>query len=227
MLFLVVSMLLGHGAHGHGAGHGHSIGHVAGHGHAAGHGTGQGHSVGHAPGHGTGHGSGQSSGHSQGHGTTHAPGQSAGQKTGPENMSVWSFQMLLLFIGGFGIGGYFASISLLGSVLTLLAGAVGGVALAAVGYSGINFFYRRQSDSNIPSEEYVGLTGIVVTSIGPDGVGQIRCQIGDSRDTFLARSVDAGGVPINSIVRVVNMVGTTAIVEKVGPSELEPQWREQ
>jgi membrane protein implicated in regulation of membrane protease activity len=219
MLFLVVSMLLGHGGHGHGAGH--SIGHNAGHsiGHAAGHG--------HSVGHGTGNGSGQSSGHSPGHGTTHTPGQSAGQKAGPENMRVWSLQMLLLFIGGFGIGGYFASISLLGSVLTVLAGAVGGVALAAVGYSGINFFYRRQTDSNIPSEQYVGLTGIVVTSIGPEGVGQIRCQIGDSRDTFLARSVDAEGVPINSIVRVVNMVGTTAIVEKVGPGELEPQWREQ
>jgi membrane protein implicated in regulation of membrane protease activity len=143
-------------------------------------------------------------------------------------MSFVSFQTVLLFIGGFGIGGYFASISLLGFVLTMLSGVVGGLVLAAVGYSGINFLYRRQTDSNIPSEDYVGVSGIVVTSIAAGAVGQVRCQIGDSRDVFLARSVDGAAVPINSVVRVVDMVGTTAIVEIADSTkQLESQWRQQ
>jgi len=143
-------------------------------------------------------------------------------------MSLLSLQTILLFIGGFGIGGYFASISLLGFALTMLAAMVGGVALAAIGYSGMNFLYRRQTDANIPSEDYVGLPGIVVTSIPAGKVGQIRCQIGDSRDVFLARSVDGAVVPINSIVRVVDMVGTTAIVQVEEPgNQLESHWRQQ
>jgi len=222
MLFLVASMLLGHGhhgAHGHGAGHPHvHLGHpsASASGHGAGHGTSHPGAQGgaHAP---AAKGSGQ---------TSHGTGQGAGQKSGPDNMSIWSFQTVLLFVGGFGIGGYFASIALLGFVLTMLAGCAAGTALAAIGYSGINFFYRRQSDSNIPSEDYVGLTGIVVTSIGAGAVGQVRCQIGDSRDVFLAKCVDGAAVPINSTVRVVDMIGTTAIVEPLGSAEqLEPQWR--
>jgi membrane protein implicated in regulation of membrane protease activity len=127
--------------------------------------------------------------------------------------------MLLLFVGGFGIGGYFGSSSLLGFVITMLMGTASGLALAAAGYFGINFFYRRQGDSSIESREYVGLTGVVVTSIGMGGVGQVRCQIGTSRDTFLARSGDGTAIPINSVVRIVDMVGATAVVEVADSAE--------
>jgi len=201
MLFLVVSMLLGHGHH---AGHGHHPGHAIGHGHGVGHG--------HHPGH----------AHSAGHGHT------AGHSSGPENMSIWSFQILFLFIAGFGVGGYFPSLLHLSVPLTILFGALGGMALAAIGYFVINIFYRRQSDSNISSEEYIGLTGIVVTSISGGGVGQVRCEIGASRDTFLAKSRDGAAVPVNSMVRIVDMVGSTAIVEITDPTQqIETSWRRQ
>jgi len=205
MLFLLVSMILGHGHH---AGHGHS-------GHGAAHGTG--HVIGHTgPGHG-------GAGHSAGH---PGSGRGSGVRPGPGNMSIWSFQMLLLFVGGFGIGGYFASSSLLGLWLTMLIGTAGGLALSVMGYSGINFFYRRQGDSNISSQEYVGLTGIVVTSIRAGAVGQVRCQIGTSRDTFLAQSADGSSIAINSVVRIVEMVGSTAVVEITDPADaIDLPWR--
>ena len=186
MLFLVVSILLDHG-------------------HAAGHGPHQGHGMHHGMHHGGGH------GHHLHHG--HATGHAAGHRAAVDNMSVWSFQMLFLFIGGFGIGGYFAALYRLAVPLTMACGATSGIALAAVGYFIINIFYRRQANSNIYSEEFIGLTGIIVTSIQAGGVGQVRCEIGTSRETFLAKSVDGNAIPINAVVRVTDMVGSTAIVQ--------------
>jgi membrane protein implicated in regulation of membrane protease activity len=120
-----------------------------------------------------------------------------------------------LFIGGFGIGGYFAALSGLGFLLTMFFAACGGLALGSIGYFIINFFYRSQYASNVDSYKYIGITGIVVTSIGAGGVGQVRCETGTNRETFLARSADGGTIPINSIVRITDMVGSTAIVEIV------------
>lgn len=192
MLFLVLSLLLGHGhaGHGHGADHGHSLPH----GHAG------------------------NGGHAEGH-TAHA-------HAGSDNMSIWSFQMFFLFIGGFGIGGYFAALARLSVPLTLLGGVLGGVVLAAVGYFIINLFYRRQSNSAIYSEEYIGLTGIVITSINASSVGQVRCQIGDNRELFLARSVDGNSIPANSVVRITDIVGSMAVVEIAdADGQTELPWR--
>ena len=172
MLFLVISMLLGHDD-----------------------------DIGHGHGHGFHHGDAGHAGHAHGHGAS------------SDNMSVWSFQMLFLFTGGFGVGGYFASLYRLGAPVTILCGVLGGVVLASIGYFIINIFYRRQGDSNVYSEEYIGLTGIVVTSINDGGVGQVRCAVGAQRETFLAKSVDGNSIPINSLVRITDMVGSTAIVE--------------
>lgn len=173
MLFLVLSLSLGHGH----AGHGHSLPH----GHAGNGG--------------------------------HATDQAAPHHTGSDNMSIWSFQMFFLFIGGFGIGGYFAALAHWSLLMTLLGGALGGLVLAALGYFIINLFYRRQSNSAIYSEEYIGLTGIVITSINAGSVGQVRCQIGNNRELFLARSVDGNLIPINSVVRITDIVGSMAVVE--------------
>lgn len=190
MLFLVLSLWLGHDHAGHGADHGHA----AGHGHSLQHGHGEGHA-----------------GHPH---------------TGAENMSIWSFQMLFLFIGGFGIGGYFAALASLSMAVTLLSGTLGGLVLAAIGYFIINIFYRRQSNSAIYSEAYIGLTGIIITSINANSVGQVRCQIGDNRETFLAKSVDGSSIPVNSVVRIASIVGSMAVVEVAdADGQTELPWR--
>jgi membrane protein implicated in regulation of membrane protease activity len=186
VLFLVISIILGQGHH---AGPGDSLGD----------GIDQGHALGHTA--------------DSAHGHMHDGG--ANGYTGAENLSIWSFQMLFLFIGGFGIGGYFAALSGLGFLLTMFFAACGGLALGSIGYFIINFFYRSQYASNVDSYKYIGVTGIVVTSIGAGGVGQVRCETGTNRETFLARSADGGTIPINSIVRITDMVGSTAIVEIV------------
>lgn len=185
MLFLVLSLWLGHDH----AGHDH-----AGHDHGAGHG--------------------------------HAAGHAAPHQAGPESMSIWSFQMLFLFIGGFGIGGYFAALARLSVPVTLLGGALAGLGLASIGYFIINIFYRRQSNSAIYSEAYIGLTGIIITSINADSVGQVRCQIGDNRETFLAKSVDGNSIPVNSVVRIATIVGSVAVVEIAdADGQTELPWR--
>jgi membrane protein implicated in regulation of membrane protease activity len=131
-------------------------------------------------------------------------------------------------VAGFGVGGYFPALLGFGILLTMVSGVAGGAALAAIGYFVINIFYSRQSDSNINSAEYVGLTGIIVTSINGNSVGRVRCEIGTSRDTFLAKSADGSSVPVNSVVRITAMVGSTAVVEITDPTEIPGNtWRRQ
>lgn len=151
----------------------------------------------------------------------HDPGHADGgdHASGHNNMSIWSLQMLLLFIGGFGIGGYFASITRLNLFITVILAIAGGVALASLGYSIINLFYRRQFDSSIRSDQFIGLTGIIVTSINAGGVGQVRCEVRANREVFLARSADGSAIPINSVVNITGMVGSTAIVEIADPNQ--------
>ncbi len=199
MLFLIISLILGHGHHvDHGLGEGLDPGHDLGHG----------------------------EGHNPAGAHEHIQANGVGNHTVTENMSIWSFQMLFLFIGGFGIGGYFASLSGLGFFITISLAVCAGVALGFIGYSVINFFYRRQYASNINSHHYIGFTGIIVTSISAGGVGQVRCETGTNRETFLARSADGGTIPINSVVRIADMIGSTAVVEIVDPNELtQPTWR--
>jgi membrane protein implicated in regulation of membrane protease activity len=171
-----------------------------GHGHEAGH-----HDLGHAD-----------AGH----------GEGGGDSSDHNSLSVWSLQVLLLFIGGFGIGGYFASVSQLSFIITILLATASGLALASLGYSIINFFYRRQFDSSVRSDEFIGLTGIIVTSINAGGVGQVRCEVRTSREVFLARSADGSDIPINSVVSITGMVGSTAIVEIADPNrQTEISWR--
>jgi len=154
----------------------------------------------------------------------HAEG--GNHSSGANNLSIWSLQMLLLFIGGFGIGGYFASISQLNFFITIVLATAGGLALASLGYSVINFFFRRQFDSSIRSDQFIGLTGIIVTSINAGGVGQVRCEARASREVFLARSADGSAIPINSVVNITGMVGSTAIVEITDPNQQnEMLWR--
>jgi len=208
MLFLVISMLLGNDDH---AGHGHHIGHAGGHGHALGNGHGATHT--------------HDFQHSHASAAQQTNGRGATQHADSSNMSIWSFQMLFLFIGGFGIGGYFASLSRLSPLITMLCGGLGGAVLASAGYFVINIFYRRQGNSNIYSEEYIGLTGIVVTSINAGSVGQVRCEIGANREIFLAKSIDGNRIPINSVVRITDIVGSTAIVEITDEEQPGMPWR--
>lgn len=207
LVFLVASMALGHGHHG---AHGHHVGH--GHGHGGG---GHGHSPGHA----------STSGNS---GASTAQGNAGARSASPGNLSILSFQVVFLFVAGFGVGGYFSALVGFGVFVTLLFGSAGGLSLAAVGYFVINFFYRRQSDSNISSSEYVGSTGIVVTSVNGGGVGRVRCEIGTNRDTFLARSADGSSIPVNSVVQITAMLGSTAVVEVIDPIQIPgDSWRRQ
>ena len=175
-----------------------------------------------------GHGDAGGNGHAGSHGHTGDGGHAHGHGANSDNMSIWSFQMLFLFTAGFGAGGYFASLYRLSVPVTLLFGVLGGAILASIGYFIINIFYRRQGNSNVYSEEYIGLTGIVVTSINADGVGQVRCAVGAQRETFLAKSVDGNAIPINSVVRVTDMVGSTAIVEITDDDQLTGMpWRRE
>lgn len=209
-VFFCASFLIGgHGHHDLHAGHGH-IGHGgASHG-AAGH---SGH---------TGHLS--NSGHS-----SHASHTSGQETARPQNISPVSLQTLLLFIAGIGVAGYFADEFFARSLGAVIAIAfAGGVALSASGYGLLNYLYQRQGSSQTVSlHDAIGSRGTVLVGIEPGTRGKISCRIGNTYETFSARSAGDAKIETNSEVVITGVSGATVIVEplQLGDDSQSLPWR--
>jgi membrane protein implicated in regulation of membrane protease activity len=137
-----------------------------------------------------------------------------------------SLNTAVLFAGGFGIGGFFASTASLGGAATLSVASVTGIAFAAGEALVLGALVRRQGSSSFDVNDYIGVTGSVDISILANGVGRVRCRREKETVRLLARS-NGVDCPVNSTVRVIAVAGAMVIVE---PADADgphggPSWR--
>lgn len=128
---------------------------------------------------------------------------------------VLSGRVVAVFVTAFGgVGalavqnGYSPAVS---SLFGAISGAVFGGAMAMLG----RFLYQQQSTSEVRSSDLVGQTARVIVSIPANGVGQIRCRIGEELVDKIAQSRDGLAIPENSSVQVETVLGETAIVKRL------------
>ncbi|MGH9826649.1 MAG: NfeD family protein, partial [Blastocatellia bacterium] len=182
-----------------------------------------GHSAGHGTGHGAGHGGHQAGTGHPGHGHAGHTGQQTRAETGskPDNISPISIQTLLLFIAGIGVGGYFGDVFIAGTLIGVLAIAMGaGFAFSGAGYGLLNYLYKKQGSSETLSlMDAVGATGTVLVSIPEDGRGKVACRVAGRNETFSAESADNKAIPVNSAIKINGVIGSTVIVEPIEPEE--------
>jgi len=151
------------------------------------------------------------------HGDMDHGGDSAGDNDhATDGPSFFSIRGLSLFATGFGGVGYIVQHYTHKPLVASVSGLVFGMLLAMAGLAFIRFFYRQQVSSLVSSEQVIGTTGTVSTSISPGGgVGEVSLVIAGIQTTRTA--IGDGGEPISqgSIVRVVRLVGSHVVVEKV------------
>jgi len=115
--------------------------------------------------------------------------------------------------GGFGaIGvhlGYRTEIS-------TLIGLVGGAVFGGIIYLFASFLYSQQASSGTLVGDLVGLTAEVSVAIPKDGLGQVRCSVGENVIEKLARTLDGQAIPANTSVKIESIAGETLLVRRAG-----------
>jgi membrane protein implicated in regulation of membrane protease activity len=132
-----------------------------------------------------------------------------------QGVHFFSVQAVLFFLSGFSIGGYFAAVAFLDRLVILATATGAGGLLAWLGYQIMGFLYRQQGTSVVSADMYVGTEGLVDTSIPASGVGVISCRELGSLETFMAQSADGRAIPVGMRVRILEVAGTTAVVEAI------------
>lgn len=93
-------------------------------------------------------------------------------------------------------------------------GLFGGAVFGGLIYLFASFLYSQQASSDIRVSELVGRTAQVTVAIPKDGLGQIRCSLGESVVEKLARAEDGGAISVNTSVKIESVVGETVLVRR-------------
>ena len=130
-------------------------------------------------------------------------------------LSPWSPTVICSFLTSFGGVGYLMLTSGKGGVpLSLLAGSVVGLALAAMVFYGLNKLFRAvQSSSEVRVANLIGRKAELITPIPEGGMGEISYEIRGTRMNAPARSVDGKEVSRAALVKIKRIAGTTYYVK--------------
>jgi hypothetical protein len=129
--------------------------------------------------------------------------------------SFFSPRVLSVFITAFGGAGaiatYYGLSTLPASGVGLLTGGVFGAMI----YAFARFLFGQQATTEVKTLDFVGRTARVIIGIPKDGVGQVRCQIGEEMVDKVARSGDGKAIAENTPVKVEQVLGEMVIVKRV------------
>jgi membrane protein implicated in regulation of membrane protease activity len=127
-------------------------------------------------------------------------------------VSIFSTRVLSVFVtafGGFGAIGVHLGYRI---EVSTLFGLLGGAVFGGLIYLFASFLYSQQASSDIRVSELVGRTAQVTVAIPENGLGQVRCSLGEGMVEKTARTQDGKPVPVNASVRIESIVGETVLV---------------
>jgi len=129
---------------------------------------------------------------------------------GPTFLSVRILSVFVTAFGGFGAIGIHYGLSLLGASGV---GFVSGLFFATLIYLFARFLYGQQVSTEVHASDVVGKSARIIVPIPKDGIGQVRCQIGEELVDRMARTRDGQPLPENAIVRIEETLGEIVIVK--------------
>lgn len=113
-----------------------------------------------------------------------------------------------------------------GVLLSVATSFVSAIAFAALGGWIALMFYRQTSGTDDAFVAVVGKLGEVVTSI-TSTPGEVQISSYGSTHTRLARSLSGERIPSGTIVRIVDVMGNTLVVERASDSAVEKETTEE
>jgi len=128
---------------------------------------------------------------------------------------IFSSRVIAVFItafGGFGAIGINYGLS---PGVSALLGTASGIVFGAAILAFARFLFGQQVSSEMKSGDLVGQSARVVIGIPANGVGQVRCRVGEELVDKIAQSGDGVAIAENTSVLVASVVGETVIVKKV------------
>jgi membrane protein implicated in regulation of membrane protease activity len=128
---------------------------------------------------------------------------------------IFSTRVIAVFITAFGGFGAIATRSGATPLVASLIGLASGVLFGGAILLFARFLFNQQASSDVRSADLVGQNARVIVAIPPNGVGQIRCRIGEELVDKVAQSRDGSAIGEHATVRVDTVLGETVIVTKV------------
>ena len=127
---------------------------------------------------------------------------------------ILSSRVIAVFITAFGA---FGAIAMQNGLSPGAASAVGmgsGAVFGGVIYAFLRFLYGQQATSEVLASDLVGQNARVIIAIPANGMGQIRCRIGEELVDKVAQARDGLAIAENTPVRIEEVLGETVIVKK-------------
>lgn len=128
---------------------------------------------------------------------------------------VFSLKGMALFAVGFGALAFIV-MYYTNQILTACVSGLGfGWVFAAICMAGYRILIRQQSNSLVKSEEAIGLTGEITTTIPAGGLGEVRLTIDGVSMTKTASCSAGETIPTGALVLVKRVSGASVLVEKL------------
>ena len=127
---------------------------------------------------------------------------------------VLSSRVIAVFITAFGAFGAIATNNGLAPGPASAVGMGSGLLFGGAMYGFLRFLYGQQATSEVLTSDLVGQSARVVVAIPANGVGQVRCRIGEELVDKVAQSRDGLAIAENTPVRIEEVIGETVIVRK-------------
>jgi len=133
---------------------------------------------------------------------------------GGQGVSFLSPRVLSVFITAFGAAGAIASYYGLNALAASGIGFVTGAIFGSLIYWFASFLFSQQATTEVKANDVLGQTGRVTVGIPKDGVGQVRCRIGEELVDKTARSSDGSAIPENTLVLIEQVLGELVLVKR-------------
>jgi hypothetical protein len=127
---------------------------------------------------------------------------------------ILSSRVISVFITAFGAFGAIATNNGLAPGPASGVGLGSGLLFGGVIYMFLRFLYGQQATSEVLASDLVGQSARVIIGIPPNGVGQVRCRIGEELVDKVAQSRDGLAIAENTAVQIEEVLGETVIVKK-------------
>ena len=141
-----------------------------------------------------------------------------GHDIGHGGPGFFSARGMAVFITAFGGCGAIGTYEGYGVFPSSFFGFGGGIAMATVVYFFARFLYGQQASSTTTSADLLGRTALVSVAIPQNGIGQIRCLIGETMVDKIARSRDGNSIATNAAVKIEEVLGESVIVSPAASS---------
>lgn len=127
--------------------------------------------------------------------------------------NIFGLRFIAAFVTGFGGGGAIGRYLEFSYITSSLFGICLAIIVAGITYAIVCFLFKQQATSLVDTNDFVGKTAIVCTTIPKNGVGEVTFTMKGSTVTQLAHSKGGDLVPCGAVTIIREVTGSGVVVD--------------